>query len=157
MNKTKKVFCNAIIIICLIATAVFAEQACVSCESSLNQKRIEQSIKNNVNSYTTTIDSLIGDEYCNEYALNEITQYTDTMYVVRIKIHQTTYTIDPFEYIKNKMNDIEFEIPVDKEYYNACKVGHKINDPKLKMGSLVMDGDFSKLKVTISGKYIKKR
>ena len=153
MNKTKEVFIKGIGIICLIGFAIFIQSVCFSCESDLNKQRIEYGINN----YTNTLDSLFEDEYSNEYEMNRLTQYSDTMYVIRIKIHQTTYTLDPFEYMKNKMNDIEFEIPVDKEYYNTCKVGSKINDPRLKMGSLVMDGDFSKLKVTISGKSIRKR
>ena len=153
MNKTRKVFINALGIICLVLVAFFFQSMCLSCESNLNKKRIEYG----TNTYTNTLDSLVDEEYNNEYEMNRLTQYSDTMYIVRIKIHQTTYTIDPFEYLKNKMNDIEFEIPVDKEYYNTCKVGSKINDPKLKMGSLVMDGDFSKLKITISGKSIRKR
>jgi len=157
MNKTKNVFIKTIGILLLLAMAFFIEQSCVSCERNLNEKRIEASIKKGINSYNNTLDSLIEDEYGNEYEMNNLAQYSDTMYIVRIKIHQTTYTIDPFEYLKNKMNDIEFEIPVDKEYYNTCKVGSKINDPKLKMGSLVMDGDFSKLKITISDKSIRKR
>ena len=45
---------------------------------------------------------------------------SNTIYIVKIKIHQTTYTLDLEEHIKNKINDIEFEIPVDKSYYDNC-------------------------------------
>ena len=82
---------------------------------------------------------------------------SNTIYIVKIKIHQTTYTLDLGEHIKNKINDIEFEIPVDKEYYDKCSVGQKVSDPGLKLGSLLMNGDFSKLKVKITGKRTEKR
>ena len=75
-----------------------------------------------------------------------------TIYIVKIKIHQTTYTLDIGEHIKNKINDIVFEIPVDKAYYDRCSIGQKVSDPGLKFGSLLMDGDFSKLNVKIIGK-----
>ena len=81
----------------------------------------------------------------------------NTIYIVKIKIHQTTYTLDIGEYVKNKINDIEFEIPVDKAYYDKCYVGQKVSDPGLKIGSLIMDGDFSKLKITIVNKRTMKR
>lgn len=80
-----------------------------------------------------------------------------TIYIVKIKIHQTTYTLDIGEHIKNKINDIEFEIPVDKAYYDKCSIGQRVSDPGLKLGSLLMNGDFSKLKIKITGKRTVKR
>lgn len=89
----------------------------------------------------------------NKFALDVL----KNIYIVKIKIHQTTYTLDIGEHIKNKINDIEFEIPVDKSYYDRCVVGQKVSDPGLKIGSLVFNGDFSKLKITIIGKRTVKR
>lgn len=80
-----------------------------------------------------------------------------TVYIVRIKIHQTTYSLSVSEHIKNKMNDVEFEIPVDKEYYDNCYIDQTVTDPGLKIGSLLRDGDFSKLKIKIVGKRTVKR
>ena len=54
----------------------------------------------------------------NKFALD----VSKNIYIVKIKIHQTTYTLSPGEYIKNKINDVEFEIPVDKAYYDNCNV-----------------------------------
>lgn len=82
---------------------------------------------------------------------------SNTIYIVKIKIHQTTYTLDLEEHIKNKINDITFEIPVDKAYYDNCSIGQKVSDPGLKLGSLLVNGDFSKLKVKIIGKRTVKR
>ena len=82
---------------------------------------------------------------------------SQTIYIIKVKIHQTTYTLDLGEYAKNKMNDVTFEIPVDKSYYDKCSIGQKVSDPGLKIGSLIMDGDFSKLKIKIIGKRTVKR
>lgn len=75
------------------------------------------------------------------------------VYIIKLKIHQVTYTLDIGEHIKNSINDVEFEIPVDKDYYESCKVGHEISNT-FKWGSLLMDDDFSRLKITCVGKRI---
>lgn len=82
---------------------------------------------------------------------------SNTIYIVKIKIHQTTYSLSISEHVKNSMNDVEFEIPVDKEYYDKCYNGQTVTDPGLKIGSLLRDGDFSKLKIKITGKRTVKR
>ena len=132
-----KIFTFTILFIC----SVFIYPFCVTAETNLNQQRVQR---------VTTQKVVVN--HSKPQATN-----TNVMYVVKFKIHQTTYSLSLGEYIKNKMNDLEFEIPVDKAYYDKCKVGDLINDPKLKMGSLIMNGDFSALKIYISGKSIKKR
>lgn len=133
----QKIFAFTILFIC----AVFIYPFCVTAETNMNQQRVQR----------TTTQKVVAKS-SKPQAKN-----TNVMYVVKFKIHQTTYTLSLGEYLKNRMNDLEFEIPVDKVYYDKCKVGDLINDPKLKIGSLIMDGDFSQLKIYISGKSIKRR
>jgi len=120
------------------------------------RKQIEYEInanKNINNRLKQQYDVLNNQINRNKFALD----VSKNIYIVKIKIHQTTYTLSPGEYIKNKINDVEFEIPVDKAYYDNCNVGQKVTDPGLKLGSLLCDGDFSKLKITIIGKRTIKR
>ena len=141
----QKIFTFTILFIC----AVFIYPFCVTAETNMNQQRVQRTTtQKNVTNHTQKVVT----NYSKPQAKN-----TNVMYVVKFKIHQTTYSLSLGEYIKNKMNDLEFEVPVDKAYYDKCKVGDLINDPKLKMGSLIMNGDFSQLKIYISGKSIKKR
>ena len=74
-------------------------------------------------------------------------------YIVKFKIKQGTFTLDPFEHIKNEMNAIEVEVPVTRDYYNRLKIGQDLTDA-FKWGSLVMDGDFSNLHMRVEGKRI---
>lgn len=74
-------------------------------------------------------------------------------YIVKFEIKQGTFTLDPWEHIKNSMNAIEVEIPVDKDYYNALKIDQDLTDA-FKWGSLVMDGDFSNLHMRVVSKRI---
>ena len=142
MKHKNFAFTITILFIC----AVFIYPFCVTAETNMNQQRVQR----------TTTQKVV-TKPSKPQVKNTNVKNTNVMYVVKFKIHQTTYSLSLGEYIKNKMNDLEFEIPVDKAYYDKCKVGDLINDPKLKMGSLIMNGDFSTLKIYISGKSIKKR
>ena len=122
-----------------------------------NDKLIAErkSLENNISTQNIVLNKL---QARNDYLAKQVNandfalKCKKTIYIVKIRIHQTTYTVSVSEYIKNKINDIEFEIPVDKSYYDNCKIGQKVSDPGLKIGSLIMDGDFSKLNVKIVDK-----
>lgn len=75
----------------------------------------------------------------------------DVIYIVRFEIKQSTMTLDIMEHMKNDMNAVQIEIPVTKEFYNKVYVGQDISNTT-KMGSLVMDGDFSTLHVRVINK-----
>lgn len=148
----QKIFAFTILFICALLIYPF----CVTAETNLNQQRVQQYTTQKVVTKNFKPQAK-NTNVKNTNVKNTNVKNTNVMYVVKFKIHQTTYTLSLGEYLKNRMNDLEFEIPVDKVYYDKCKVGDLINDPKLKIGSLIMDGDFSQLKIYISGKSIKKR
>lgn len=72
-------------------------------------------------------------------------------YVLRLKIKQSTVTLDVWEHVKNSMNAIEMSIPVEKSYWESQRTGNKLSD-QWKPGSLLFNGDFSKLVVTVVDK-----
>ena len=72
-------------------------------------------------------------------------------YVLRLKIKQSTFTLDISEHFKNAMNAIEMSIPVEKSYWENQRPGNKLSD-QWKPGSLLFNGDFSKLVVTVADK-----
>ena len=74
-------------------------------------------------------------------------------YVVTFRIKQSNFTLDIGEHLKDSMNEITFEVPVDKAYYDSVSVGDTINDD-FRMGSLIMHGSFGNWKVTIEKKEV---
>lgn len=74
-------------------------------------------------------------------------------YVVTFRIKQSHFTLDIGEHLKDSMNEITFEVPVDKAYYDSVSVGDTINDD-FRMGSLIMHGSFGNWKVTIDKKEV---
>jgi hypothetical protein len=95
------------------------------------------------NSYNPTIseDSSIVEYYRNN----------PPYYLLTLQIYQTTFTLDVGEHIKNKANKIELVVAVDKRFYDSVKIGQEISN-EWKTGSMIFDGDFSKLKVKIADK-----
>lgn len=80
---------------------------------------------------------------------------SEPYYLVTLKIKQSTFTLDIGEHIKNKMNAVEMTIAVDKRFYDSVHVGQEISN-SFKKGSLLFNGDFSKLKVTVVKKQVKR-
>ncbi len=76
-------------------------------------------------------------------------------YLVTLDIRQSTFTLSPGEWIKNRVNAMEMTIPVDKRFYDKVKQGQELSK-NFKWGSFWIDGDFSKLKVTVKSKKISK-
>lgn len=74
-------------------------------------------------------------------------------YVVTFNIKQSHFTLDIGQHLKDEMNDISIQIPVDKEYYDSIKVGDTIADD-FRMGSLIMKGSFGNWDVTVEDKEI---
>ena len=75
-------------------------------------------------------------------------------YVITFNIKQTHFTLDIREHLKDAMNDISIEIPVDKEYYDSVEVGDTIDD-SFRVGSFIWKGSFGNWKVTVESKDIR--
>ena len=89
----------------------------------------------------------------NEEILNTKIDNGLAKYVITFNIKQTHFTLDIGEHLKDSMNDISIEIPVDKEYYDSVEVGDVIDD-SFRMGSFIWKGSFGNWKVTVESKDI---
>ena len=75
-------------------------------------------------------------------------------YIITFNIKQTHFSLDLSQHLKDDMNDISIQIPVDKEYYDSVNVGDVIDD-SFRLGSLIMKGSFGSWKVTVENKEVK--
>lgn len=82
-------------------------------------------------------------------------QASEPYYLVTLQLKQSTFTLDLGEHIKNKMNAVTMTIAVDKRFYDKVKVGQELSNT-FKSGSLLFNGDFSRMKVTVTNKRISK-
>lgn len=74
-------------------------------------------------------------------------------YIVTFNIRQVHYSLNIDDHIKDAMNDISIQIPVDKEYYDSVEVG-QIIDESFRVGSMIMKGSFGSWRVSVAGKEI---
>lgn len=89
--------------------------------------------------------------------LNELRIYNSGRtphYILKIKLKQSRLSLDIGEHMKDVMNAIEFEIPVDKDFYNRVSVGTKITD-EFRIGSFILNGSFSSWDMTVKDKVIR--
>ena len=90
----------------------------------------------------------------NEEILNTKIDNGLAKYVITFNIKQTHFTLDIGEHLKDAMNDISIEIPVDKEYYDSVEIGDTIDD-SFRVGSFIWKGSFGNWNVTVESKEIR--
>jgi hypothetical protein len=81
---------------------------------------------------------------------------TENICLVTLEIYQSTFTLNIGEHIKNKVNKIKIQLPVDPIFYNDIKIGDDVFD-KMKWGSFLFDGDISSLHAKVIEKNIRPR
>ena len=75
----------------------------------------------------------------------------DYYYIITFEIKQSHFSLDITEHVKDSVNALTFEVPVDKEYYDSLSVGSVISD-KFRMGSFIMKGSIGKWKIKVINK-----
>lgn len=79
----------------------------------------------------------------------------EPVYLLTLEIKQSTFTLNIAEHAKNAINAITLQIPVSYTFYNKVSIGQNISE-EFKYGSLILNGDFSKLKVKVKDKEVKR-
>ena len=122
----------------------------LECKALAQQKENLQSTVSRLNNSKTSLLKQIHDLQIQKSAYET---GREIKYIVKFRIKQSTFTLDIGEHIKNGMNAIELELPVNKSFYDKVSIGTEISN-SFKMGSLLCNGDFSNLHMTVTGKRI---
>ena len=133
-------------VIVLIATIAIILSGCSKTETVTNEDVAK--LEDEIVQLETERDRL------NEEILNTKIDNGLAKYVITFNIKQTHFTLDIGEHLKDTMNDISIEIPVDKEYYDSVEVGDTIDD-SFRVGSFIWKGSFGNWEVTVESKDIR--
>lgn len=58
--------------------------------------------------------------------INTTAQAANPFYVLTLRSRKTSYSLNPFDHIKDSVNSLEFKIAVDKRIYDKVKVGENL-------------------------------
>ena len=130
-------------VIVLIATIAIILSGCSKTETVSNEEITK--LESEIAQLEAERDRL------NEEILNTKIDNGLAKYVITFNIKQTHFTLDIGEHLKDAMNDISIEIPVDKEYYDSVEVGDTIDD-SFRVGSFIWKGSFGNWKVTVESR-----
>lgn len=148
MKKAMKV----IIMFVLTVTICISLAGCMSEEEMLNDNIA--ALETRVSELKTEISNL---ETERDIISNEITDIKvengTAKYIITFNIKQSHFTLDLSQHLKDEMNDISIQIPVDKEYYDSVEIGDTIADD-FRVGSLIMQGSFGNWDITVEDKTI---
>jgi hypothetical protein len=75
-------------------------------------------------------------------------------YFLKIRLKQAHFSLSIKKHIKDAINAIDFELPVDKEFYDSVSVGTEIVD-KFRFGSFVLYGSFGDWEMTVKDKEVR--
>ena len=139
----------------LFILAVFLMLALTSCSSTEEVLSAEvEKLQEDVNHLKIDISRLEAER---QRLATEVTdakiEVGEAKYVLTLHIKQTHFSLDLTEHLKDAMNDIYLQIPVDKEYYDSIDVGTVI-DNSFRVGSFIWKGSFGSWRITVYDKEI---
>lgn len=76
------------------------------------------------------------------------------VYILKIHLKQSHFSLDLGKHLKDAMNSMEFEIPVSKDFYHAVEQGTRIVD-EFRVGSFLLHGSIGDWRMTVKNKYIR--
>ncbi len=145
MKKIITIFLAFVLLVSF--SGCMSKEAQLTAEASALSAEVEE-LKNEIKTLEETRDALE-----NEIVDKKIENNT-AKYVLTLNIKQVHYSLDLADHLKDSMNDLSIQIPVDKEYYDSVDIGDTIDD-SFRVGSFVFKGSLGSWKITVENKEIK--
>lgn len=147
-----------LLLLTLTITLFSCENAC-DVQTDIDSLRTERTnLENEVKTKNNTLLSLNTSIKTKNESLKEMDIYLDgdtPLYILTLELSQSHFTLDIGEHIKDAMNAIEFDIPVDKSFYDEVNVGDEIVDD-FRAGSFIMNGSLGDWEMEVTHKKITK-
>jgi hypothetical protein len=74
-------------------------------------------------------------------------------YILKLHLQQSHLSLSIKKHVKDAINAIDFEIPVDKEFFDSVSKGTSIVD-KFRFGSFILAGSFGDWEMTVRDKIV---
>lgn len=150
--KKKGVFMRKVRVLAIIATSILLVTGCATQEEQLDSKI--SSIKTEICSLEEEKEQLEQEKQKLETEVSEKKVENGTaVYIVTINISQEHPVWDMENNIKDSMNDVDIDIPVNKEFYDSVEVGTVLND-SFRTGSFIISGSIGSWNIKVTDKKI---
>ncbi len=154
----KKIY--TIIICSIILLSSCENKQKIKDQLDISISHLEQE-RNSVSQEIYSINSEISSKRDELTKLNEqlkeahiLTSGKTPKYILKIHLKQSHFSLSIAKHVKDAMNAIDFELPVDKDFYNSVTEGTKIQD-RFRWGSLILSGSLGDWNMTVKGKEIR--
>ncbi len=87
-------------------------------------------------------------------ALKAGTYAKSPKYFLKLHLKQSRLSLNIKKHIKDAVNSLDFELPVDKDFYDSVSEGTEIID-KFRFGSFILYGNWGDWEMTVKEKYVK--
>lgn len=145
----------------ILASVVVTLMSCESKQDVANDieklKMERNSLQNEVYLLREDVETQEAEVKKLDKKLNEMHIYESgktPKYILKLKLKQSRLSFDVTKHIKDGMNAIQFELPVDKDFYNSVNVGTEIVD-NFRTGSFILYGSFGNWKMKVIDKEIR--
>jgi len=142
----------------MFATIVVFFVACQPSDEKVNDNRqinnellkTQKNLKQEIREQTLLVSELKE----NATSLNKIMSIDSPRYVLTLQLKQSHTSLNIGKHIKDDMNKIEFQMPVDQIFYDKVKKGDNLVD-EFRSGSFFTEGSFGSWKMKVIKKEIK--
>jgi outer membrane murein-binding lipoprotein Lpp len=147
-NNMKKI----LVVFLVVCIMTFSLVGCATEEEILNDNIIK--LREDVSELRSEISNLEAERNVLKDEITDIKVENGTAkYIITFNIKQSHFTLDLEQHLKDSMNAITIQIPVDKEYYDSVEIGDTIADD-FRMGSFILYGSFGNWNITVKDKTI---
>jgi predicted small secreted protein len=150
---------NIILSILILSSLIFT-----SCETTKDVKEDIQKLRTERREKIQEVRMLNDSIYNKKLEISELNEKLKELniyksgetpkYILKIRLSQSHLTFDIEQHMKDAMNDVEFEMPVDKDFYNSVKVGTQIVDD-FRVGSFILSGSIGSWDMEVISKEIR--
>ena len=157
-------FKNIVIIVCTVLLGGLMLFSIFSCENANDVQKDIQKLRAERNELNEQLSNLKYNKRIVEEKLVILTEETKELeiyktgnrpqYIITIHLQQSHFSLDIGKHMKDKMNAIDFEIPVSKEFYDSVDEDTKIVD-EFRTGSFILEGSLGDWKMTVKNKEIR--
>jgi hypothetical protein len=145
-----------LIIACISMLYACKQTPCDVKENIKGLKQVRTELQNDVQNLGNTKTAKMQEIDSLEAKLKLLNIYVSgktPRYILKLHLKQT-HVLSISKMIKDSMNAIDFEMPVDKEFYDQVQVNTEIIN-KFRSGSLWIEGSFGNWNMTVTGKEIR--